>query len=299
MDLRSLQVFLAVHGHLSFTRTASEMHMSVSAVSRTIQRLEEELDCSLFERDRRSMRATAAAEQLRVVAEQMIASWRELQLSLSGGAAVRGKLRVFCSVTATHQLLSPLLAAYRQAYDGVEVILQTGDQADGVEQVRSGGADVAMIARPEDLHDSLSFLALTESPLMLCLPAVDCAISQRLGGLRGARFWTGLRREPWILPERGVSREMIERWLFSDAQQLPPVYARVAGHEAIAAMVALGLGVGVVPELVVAASGAAEALNLRPVPALPVMSIGLCARKSRLAEPVVAALWDVAADQIA
>jgi DNA-binding transcriptional LysR family regulator len=34
MDLKSLQVFLAVSGNLSFTQTASELHMSVSAVSR-------------------------------------------------------------------------------------------------------------------------------------------------------------------------------------------------------------------------------------------------------------------------
>jgi LysR family positive regulator for ilvC len=72
------------------------------------------------------------------------------------------------------------------------------------------------------------------------------------------------------------------------------VYARVAGHEAIAAMISLGLGVGVLPELVVAASGVANAVQGYPVTALPPMVVGLCARRSRLADPVISSLWDVA-----
>lgn len=294
MDIRCLQVFLAVNNNLSFTQTAAELHMSVSAVSRAIQRLEEELGCRLFERNRRSMTPTSAAASLRAVAERMIVEWRELQRQLGAATTLIGDLRVFCSVTATHQLLSPLLSAYRDACPSVDVRLQTGDQADGIEQVRRGTADVAMVARPQQLPERLAFLSLTKSPLRLCIPTLDCVLTRDLAGKRGKALREALRDAPWILPERGVSKDMTERWLREDLGVEPRVYARVAGHEAIAAMISLGLGVGVLPELVVAASGVADALERHPVPALPAMEVGLCARRSRLDDPIVTSLWEVA-----
>lgn len=294
MDLKSLQVFLAVSSNLSFTRTAAELHMSVSAVSRAIQRLEEELGCRLFERNRRSMVPTSAASSLRAVAEKTIVEWRDLQRRLGAGTPLVGDLRVFCSVTATHHLLLPLLSAYREACPGVNVRLQTGDQADGVERVRQGLADIAVIALPEQLADALDFLTLTESPLRLCLPSIDCAVTRALTDIPADQFLPALRHLPWILPERGVSKDATEAWLDSVLGGRPPVYARVAGHEAIAAMISLGLGVGILPELVVSASGVANTLDLKAVPALASIVVGLCTRKSRLDDPVVSSLWDVA-----
>jgi LysR family positive regulator for ilvC len=297
VDRRSLEVFLAVDESLSFTQTASRLHMSVSAVSRCIQRLEEEVGCCLFERNRRSMSATGATSKLRPLAEKILADWRELQHVLREGTPLSGDLRVFCSVTATHRLLSPLLAAYREACPGVNLLLQTGDQANGLEQVQRGAADIAMIARPGQLPPAIEFLPLTDSPLRLCLPRMDCAVSQPFCGRRGEELLEVLHEVPWILPERGVSKELIEDWLAARLPVQPRIYARVAGHEAIAAMIALGLGIGILPELVVAASGVADGVELHALPSLPPMAIGLCARRSRLDDPLVSSLWTVGRDQ--
>jgi LysR family positive regulator for ilvC len=69
----------------------------------------------------------------------------------------------------------------------------------------------------------------------------------------------------------------------------------VAGHEAIVAMVSLGLGVGIAPKLVVEASGMAESVSIIPVPEdLPPLAIGLFSLKQRLLNPLVKSLWDVA-----
>ncbi len=59
MDTRSLQVFLSVADTLNFSRSAELLHLSVSAVSRTVRRLEEELGQALLERDNRSVRLTS------------------------------------------------------------------------------------------------------------------------------------------------------------------------------------------------------------------------------------------------
>jgi LysR family positive regulator for ilvC len=298
MDLRALEVFATVNRSLSFTRAAQELHMSVSAVSRSVARLEEELGAMLFDRDRRGMRPTAAARELSRVATRIEAEWRGLQQSLSAGGALTGELRVFCSVTATHSLLSPLLAAYRDACPGVDVRLVTGDQADGISRVQRGEADVAVIARPGSLSGALAYLHITDSPLRVCVPRSDCPLKERIDAASGSERAALIGKLPWILPERGVSKDAIEAWLTGRFAQLPPVYARVAGHEAIVAMVSLGLGLGAAPQLVIEASGLADTLDYEDVgDGLPPLAIGLCARAGRVRDPLVAELWRVAKGQ--
>ena len=65
MDTRALAVFLSVADTLNFSRSGELLHMSVSAVSRTIRRLEDELGQPLLERDNRSVRLTGAGRVLR------------------------------------------------------------------------------------------------------------------------------------------------------------------------------------------------------------------------------------------
>jgi len=288
MDNRSLQVFLRVAANLSFSRTAEELHMSVSAVSRAIARLEDALGQPLFERDRRTMRPTSAARRLQPYAERVTAEWRALQQGLHDDSTLSGELGIYCSVTASHRLLSPLLQAYRAACPGVDVRLQTGDAADGIERVRRGDADVAMVLRPFTLSAALSFQPVASTAPVLCAPPVSSTTGTDYMQQSERDFLPALAHEPWILPDRGVTRDVTEAWLRDTLPSLPPVYARVAGHEAIVAMVALGLGVGIVPRLVVEAGAFREELALRRLPGLPMLEIGLCARSGRLADPLVA-----------
>ena len=70
MDTRSLQLFLTLADTLSFTRTAELRHLSLSAVSRSLQRIEEEVGQRLVERDKRSVRLTREGERLRSYAQR-------------------------------------------------------------------------------------------------------------------------------------------------------------------------------------------------------------------------------------
>jgi len=103
--------------------------------------------------------------------------------------------------------------------------------------------------------------------------------------------WAGV---PFIVPERGITKEMLDAW-FAQRGIRPRIYAQVAGHEAIVAMVSLGLGIGIAPQLVVEAGGMAASVDPVPVAdGLPPLTIGLCSLRQRLASPLVKSLWDVA-----
>lgn len=296
MDTRSLRIFLSVCSTLNFSRTAELQHMSVSAVSRSVQRLEERVGQSLLERDRRSMRLTVAGITLRQYAEKTVAEWERVRGQLADQKELAGEVGLFCSVTASFSVLSPVLETFRSAHPSVDIMLHTGDQADGIERVLEGKDDIAVTGRPQSLAARLDFLTLTESPMSLCIPVADCATRRaveseiRKGGL-GA--WAGV---PFIVPERGLTREMIDDWFSRVGVAQPRLYAQVAGHEAIVAMVALGLGVGFAPEVVVRNSGFESGVELLPLELpLPNLRIGLCAQRRVLKNPLVRSLWQVAA----
>lgn len=296
MDLRSLQVFLSVADTLNFSRSAEQLHLSVSAVSRSVQRLEEAVGHTLLERDKRNVRLTPVGRDFRDYARRTVDDWDQTRRQLGGGENLVGEVSLYCSVTATYSILAPILESFRNLYPGVDVQLHTGDPADAVDKVLAGQHDVAVTGRPSSLPRRLSYLQLLESPMLFCMPAADCAVRRQAleGDSAAPEFDWG--RLPFIVPERGATRDMLEQW-FEEQGIRPRIYAQVAGHEAVVAMVGLGLGVGIAPELVVRTSGLAGRVSAmtvwRPLPAL---GIGLCAARGTLEDPRVKAFWDVAAN---
>jgi LysR family positive regulator for ilvC len=294
MEIRALSVFLSVADTLNFSRTGELLHMSVSAVSRTIQRLESELGQPLLERDNRSVRLTGAGREFSDYARNAVAQWQQLRRRLGSEEELAGEVSLYCSVTATYSVLAPILEAFRATHPAVEIKMHTGDQADGIARILDGRDDIAVSGRPTQLPQRLEFLPLLQSPLRFCAPAADCVVRDLvLDRVRGDGDidWNGI---PLIVPERGITKEMLDVWLRERGIR-PRIYAQVAGHEAIVAMVSLGLGVGIAPQLVIDASGMASSVSLLSVhDGLPPLTVGLCSQKQRLASPLVKSLWDVA-----
>ena len=137
---KELEIYIHLSQSLHFGKTSEAMHLSVSAVSRAIQRLEDEAGVALFERDRRSVRLTPAGREFLRYAEQAVLSWRSLSQRLrQQGESLQGEVSLFCSVTAAYSVLSTILETFRQRYPGIDLKLHTGDQADAVDRIADGG----------------------------------------------------------------------------------------------------------------------------------------------------------------
>lgn len=269
---------------LRFSRTATACNISPSALSRTVQRLEEELDCTLFHRDKRHVELTPAGRIFLAFARETLDRYHETRRRLSEeDQEVRGEVSLFCSVTAAQSLLNVILPSFRARYPGVTMHLLTGDSADAVDRVLEGAADISIAARPENLPEALEFHELTRTPLVFIAPR-DRAEEGRSGDVGSMSF---------ILADRALSRRYTERW-FRARGISPRIYAEVAGHEAIIAMVQLGFGVGVVPKLVLDQSPLASGVRILPLePALPEYRVGLCSRRRRLRAGPVRAFWEL------
>lgn len=262
-------------------------------MSRAIARLEEELGQPLLERDSRRVRLTGAGKEFREYARGALAEWQQLRRNLGAEGELAGEVSLYCSVTASHSVLAPVLAAFRSAHPAVEIMLHTGDQADGINRVLEGQDDVAISGRPDQVPARLDFLPLLQSPIAFCAPVADCAVRDMVcAGEAGEGIdWSAI---PFIVPERGVTKDMLDGWM-ADRGIRPRIYAQVAGHEAIVAMVSLGLGVGIAPQLVIEGSGMAPGVrSINVEDGLPPLIVGMCSLRQRLSSPLVKSLWDVA-----
>lgn len=101
---------------LHFGDGAQAAHLSPSALSRTIQRLETELDCRLFERNNREVRLTRAGRVLQVQARELFERLRGLRAQLGADSqALQGSVSLYCLVTASYSLRRACCLAFAAA----------------------------------------------------------------------------------------------------------------------------------------------------------------------------------------
>lgn len=289
MALKALRMFVHLTQTLHFGKTAEASHVSTSTLSRIIQRLEEQVGCSLLHRDNRSVVLTEAGVLLQKYAEQQLEQWQLLQLSLDQKQAeLQGKLHIYCSVTAAYSHLPPLLERFRQQHPLVEIVLTTGDAADAFEQVQQQAVDFAIGAKPENISRMFYFQHIATIPLAVIAPTMACRVQQQLQD--EVISWSQV---PIILPEHGAARKRFEFWFRKKQQGKPQIYATVSGHEALVSMVALGCGVGLAPKVVVENSPVKDRVQyLQNVGDIEPFDLGICCLNQSREKTLVKAFFD-------
>lgn len=292
MDFRELQVFLHLSQSLHFTKTSHAMHMSPSTLSRTIQRLEGEINQTLFERDNRSVKLTRAGKQFVEFSENVLHQWKTLIADFQKNPhSISGQLTLFCTVTAAHIYVPKLLEEFRRRYPAAEIKLETGDVALAFEKIDAQTVDFAFAVLPKKLSQKYRFHSIDSIPFKLIGPTMNTAFSKHMGKTRVD--WEQL---PFVMPEAGPARERMIDWL-SKMKLKPEVYAQVSGHEAIVSMTALGCGVSAIPLPVLEHSPLKEKVKILPVSIPPQpFELGICCLKKRLNGPLNKAFWELVQD---
>ncbi len=289
MNIKSLQLFIHLCDSKSFAKTAAAMHISPSALSRQIQKLEEETHQQLFLRDNRSVELTVQGKKLLPVALKILGEWQQYQSYVKGTEdELKGEIRLFCSVTASYSHLPELISEFRIQHPFIEFKLSTGDPAQAIDKILADEADIAISAKPDQLPAKVAFEAISEIPLSVIAPVGVSSFAEELQ--KETPDWSTI---PFILPEAGTARERANVW-FKQMKIKPNIYAQVAGHEAIVSMVALGCGVGIAPDVVINNSPVREKINRLKVLPIKPFELGVCCIKSQLENPLVKALWEVA-----
>jgi len=289
MDQKALAMFSHLSQSLHFGKTAQAHHISPSTLSRAIQRLEVEVGDALLHRDNRTVVLTDVGKKFKVYAEQQLDQWHSFRQSLEQKQTeLTGKLHIYCSVTAAYSHLPPLLERFRVQHPLVEIMLTTGDAADALEQVQNQSVDFAIAASPENLPRSVYFHHLDTIAMAVIAPTMTCKVQQQLS--ENVLVWSKI---PIILPEHGAARKRFELWYRKKQQGKPNIYATVSGNEALVSMVALGCGVGIVPQVVVDNSPVKDRVhNLVNIGEIEPFELGVCCLNQSKAQPLIKAFFN-------
>ncbi|MFK7911267.1 MAG: HTH-type transcriptional activator IlvY [Akkermansiaceae bacterium] len=289
LTLHEIKNFLVLAETLHFGKASKRCHLSASALTRSVQRIEESIGEPLFIRDNRSVSLTKAGEKFRVFASQTLQEWETLKDEISASDSVSGHMSIYASVTAVYSLLPDLLQSYRETYPDVQIDLRTGSAEESVRQVIDGDIDLSVAALPDQQPKGIEFLPLTETNLVFvdARPSVGKSDNP-----------LDLSETPLVLPRAGLSRHRLDQWL-KQREITPIISAEVSGNEGILAMVRLGSGVGLVPELVLERSPFREEVRkIQSAPKLKPYVVGLCTRQKNLKRANISALWKLGSEHL-
>ncbi|HET6148776.1 MAG TPA: HTH-type transcriptional activator IlvY [Polyangia bacterium] len=288
MDHDALRLFLHLSRTLRFLQTSRECHLSPSALSRAIQRLEREVGCRLFERDRRTVRLTPEGARFVVHARDAVDRWEGVTRELRGrSSALARTIAIFASVTACQTFLPGILSGFRERFPDIHIRLETGYAADALEMLAEGRVDVTVAALPDRIPAPLIARVLLHTPLVFIAPASPCEVQRQVA--RRPLAWGEL---PIVLPASGLARAGADRW-FRRKRIRPRIYGEVTGSEAILSLVSLGCGVGIVPRIVMDGSPLARQVRALEVdPDVGEFRVGVCTQRRKLQSPLVRAFWE-------
>ena len=174
-SLRQLRYLVALAERLNFRVAAEASFVTQSTLSAGIKELEESLGVRLFERDKRSVRLTAAGEEAVRRARPLLAQADDLVAAAqSAREPMSGPLRLGVIPTIAPFLLPQFLPGVRARYPKLKLYLREDRTARLLERLRSGSLDVALIALPYDtgelvltelFRDEFWFVARADDPL--------------------------------------------------------------------------------------------------------------------------------------
>lgn len=147
MDTDQLRFFLGVAETRNFTRAAEKMGVSQPALSRSIQRLEEELGQPLFERKPRSVDLTDAGLLLQSRVQLILSIIDDVKAEISDDGQ-SGRIRVGAIPTIAPYFLPDLLRNFSQRFPRASLIVQEDTTDHLIKRCKQGEIDVAILALP-------------------------------------------------------------------------------------------------------------------------------------------------------
>ena len=233
MTLRHMKIFSAVYRTGSVTKAAQELHLAQPSLSVAIRELESYYGVCLFERIGRRMHPTQSGETLYGYASHIVALFDDMEKQMRNWDSL-GVLRVGASITIGTYILPALLHEYQMQTPELR-IEATIERASGIEQrLIDNTVDIALLERQPE-QDELRPVVPCSSPL-----AEGAAVTLEQ-----------LAEYPFLMREKGSSvRSVLEACFALRQMSVHPVWES-ASTQAIVKAVGEGLGVAVLPQMLV------------------------------------------------
>nr|WP_249997801.1 LysR family transcriptional regulator [Actinoplanes sp. M2I2] len=261
MQLQQLRYFLAVEQTRHFTQAADNLGVSQPTLSKQIHTLEATLGAPLFERIRGGVTLTAAGRTLLPLAQRMVTDADAAQEAVADIVGLRrGEVRLGATPSLCSSLVPEVLRTFRSHHPDIQLYVNEGGSQDLIGNLQAHTLDLALIVQPgEGVDESLSASPVLRESLVVASvadgppPTANAQIAL-----------AELEHTPLVMFRagydiRGVTLDACRKAGFT------PKFAVEGGEmDAVLAFVEAGLGVALVPSMVLANRPLLRATPLAP-----------------------------------
>ena len=289
MEIHQLRYFVAVAEEGSFSRAAAREHVAQPSLSQQIQKLEAEMDQRLFDRLSRSVVVTEAGKCLLEYARKILVEIAEARRCLDDlKRDIAGRLTVGAIPTMAPYVLPKLIGKFQTRYPKVDLEILEDTTESLALRLEDGTLDIAIMSTCQQ-SPTLERHPLGKEPLFVLLP------NQHRLAKKKKISWSDLKSEKFLLLHEVHCLSAQVCQLLATHNLRPELALRGAQLTTIAQMVATGMGVSLVPQMMVEHELPSGCVALPFTPPAPVREINLLRNPLRLETKAAAAFHQQAA----
>jgi DNA-binding transcriptional LysR family regulator len=264
LEMRQIQVFLAVSELLNFSRAAEKIHLSQPTVSSHLKTLERYLGVELIERGNREIRLTPAGELFRPYAQRIFALQERARKELARySGALSGSLEIGGSNTPGQYVLPRMIGAFSSQRETVRITLRIGDSSEIITRVGDGELELALVGAPAPAGEFESRCCPGDELILAASPKLSTNFPHPATP-------ESLRKLPFIIREQGsATRRVMFEALREFGIRGPgdlKIVAEMGGSEALRQGLKNRLGAAVISELAIREDLASGELVQIPLP---------------------------------
>ncbi|MDR6981142.1 DNA-binding transcriptional LysR family regulator [Streptomyces sp. 3330] len=247
METRLIEYAIAVADELSFTRAAQRVYAAQSTVSAGVRALERDLGTALFERDQRGVRITAAGQAVLPALRALADAEARARTAADPRGELRGELRIGVFSSVSYLAIPRVIGAFHRQHPRVDLQLRASasGSAELADAVRRGRLDLSLYGLPAATAPGLAVHRLATTPYAVILSADHELASRTELALRD------LADERFVDAPVGFGNRDVLDAALGARGIVRDVRAEVTETSSIPVFVANGLGIALLPELLI------------------------------------------------
>ena len=288
MDARKWEALLVSAREGSFTRAAQELGVTQSGLTHMMNALEQEVGVPLLERGHYGTRLTEQGQALEEAARAFVEAGKVLEQQAENLRCREDRsIRVGAYSSMALHWLPSILQQFRQSCPDVRVDVEMGGIEELYGHVRSGEMDLAFVSRQDDLRSE--FYPLKEDVLVAILPP-----EEQYEGWEKFPV-TAFEDREFLMPSLGFTRDIMP--MFRRHQVRPRIRRTTVDDPVVISMVAHGLGVSIMTELIM--TGRPKTVKVLPIDPRAFRELGIIVRSRKELKPAAQDLIRCARETVA
>lgn len=259
LDTRQLANFCEIANAHSIRKAAKNLNLTTSAVSHSLKRLEEDLNCKLFERHTRKIELTYAGQRLLSYADELLGNLTKARYLVNEWNDVSLQtLRIGASSSACQYIIPLALRELKESFPNINIQIIPGTSYQLVENLEENKIDVAIYPSGSVDHKINRVSIGTDELQIIVNPMHEWAIA-------GKANLKDIDSQRVILTDtKGYTFDLVDEYFRSYGASLLP-FIEIANEEVIKRLVELDIGIGILPHWIVEKEVQSDSLRTFPI----------------------------------